>query len=409
MEYALRVSAGHELMKNSNINLLDEVEELRAQINLLKLGVNPHDLSRNDPEINYTTPLSMPIPILNQPYQNQPQQSSSNNRNQNNNQNRNQNHNQNRNNNWNNNNRNRNNRNRNVNCFICGQLGHGFRNCNNGQRIQQFFNQGNNQNNDNNNNQNRSNNPFEVNNLMVNGLSTPPIKAYDIVPDVWNQPAKVTIGELLENQQYRQDLQTALNTMDNREINVLDTTALYMNVKINGEFRKAIPDSGAATSVIDQATVTKLGLIMTSYQGENLQALESGIRVIGEVLQPQIQIGQANISIPLKVVSVQTPTFLLGMDWFKKFQAKLDVHQKTLEFQAQGRRYQTKVEFEKGNQINYIRFFGSVFLTSEEDENGISDEVIEVGLEESLRSDYAEGLSAQVLTLEPLAEEIKGQ
>ena len=30
MEYALRVSAGHELMKNSDINLLDEVEELRA-------------------------------------------------------------------------------------------------------------------------------------------------------------------------------------------------------------------------------------------------------------------------------------------------------------------------------------------------------------------------------------------
>src|ERR1043165_3811779 len=50
MEYALRVLVGHELMKNSDINLLDEVEELRAQINLLKLGVNPHDLNRNEPD-----------------------------------------------------------------------------------------------------------------------------------------------------------------------------------------------------------------------------------------------------------------------------------------------------------------------------------------------------------------------
>src|ERR1043166_4270684 len=57
----------------------------------------------------------------------------------------------------------------------------------------------------------------------------------------------------------------------------------------------------------------------------------------------------------------------------------------------------------------FIRFFGNVFLIPEEDENRISDEIIEVGLEESLGSDYAEGLSAQVLTLEPLAKEIKGQ
>jgi len=100
MEIAERIQRGQDLVKGSSVNYLEEMEELRHQINMLKLGVN-------EPEI---VEISTAEPVLNRPYNtNNNQSSNNNNRNWNNNRN-----NNNNNRNW-NNNRNNNNNNRNRN------------------------------------------------------------------------------------------------------------------------------------------------------------------------------------------------------------------------------------------------------------------------------------------------------
>src|SRR5687768_5426094 len=49
--------------------------------------------------------------------------------------------------------------------------------------------------------------------------STPPIKDYDVVPDIWNAQVHVTVGELLTNDTYRTQALTALNTVHNTQSN----------------------------------------------------------------------------------------------------------------------------------------------------------------------------------------------
>src|SRR5688572_18440459 len=103
-------------------------------------------------------------------------------------------------------------------CFRCQQFRHIAKNCpvQFSQNVQQNQNTGPTP------NQQTSNiNVIQesVNAVNMGAKSVPPIRDYDIVPDVWNQHAHVIIGELLANDQYRNDLHTAINTMENRTNN----------------------------------------------------------------------------------------------------------------------------------------------------------------------------------------------
>ena len=71
----------------------------------------------------------------------------------------------------------------------------------------------------------------------MNILSLPPVQPFDIVPNVWNAPVQTTIGSLLSAgaNDYSQDLITALNTTQNRDIGVneiepINTTAMKMKI-----------------------------------------------------------------------------------------------------------------------------------------------------------------------------------
>jgi hypothetical protein len=107
----------------------------------------------------------------------------------------------------------------------------------------------------------------------VNGLSVPPIKDYDIVPTIWNTLTNATVGELLANPHYRNELLTAIHTMENRELGERNinqvhskTTALYMTVRVNGKRIQVIPDSRAAVSIISDTTAENLGLKVSPVQ-----------------------------------------------------------------------------------------------------------------------------------------------
>src|SRR3989337_2606010 len=414
MESATKISAGYEIADGvkKEANLVEQVEDLKNQINNIMLA---NVLATSEPTINNLTPRNQQIPPLNRPYE-QPQQTQwqqpqwqqpqwQQPRQQNRNNNRNNNRSQvqcfgckgyghyrrdcpNNQQNWqqnppNNNNNNQNNRPNNG-----GQ---------NGQRNSRPNNGGwrNNNNSNNRNNQN-DNNPFRninnvqqpfqqtappyqfqsqpfqnppqqppqqnqypqnyhVNNVEVQAISTPPVKPYNIVPDIWNHPANVTIGELLANEKYRNDLQTALNTMKNKSVNNLDhskLTALTRKVNVNGEVYKAIPDSGAAISVISIKLVKKMGLEDKIVQEDSskLRALAGHISTRRVIKDAPLKIATAEIPIDLQVVDTTEEDFLLGMDWFNKYEVTLKTKEKELIFRSKGLLFKTFVNSEKVNK-----------------------------------------------------------
>ena len=181
-------------------------------------------------------------------------------------------------------------------------------------------------------------------------LSTPPIKPYDIVPDIWNKSANVTVGELLANNEYRNDLQTILNTMSNKSVNNLDhitTTALTMKINVGKKVVKTIPDSGAAISVISQGLAKRLGLTIEKVEKSDLRALAGNIKTIGVVRNAPLKIATANIPIDLQVVNTTEDDFLLGMDWFNKYEVVLDTKNKEIIFKSEGNLFKTQVNSEK--------------------------------------------------------------
>lgn len=362
MEVAERYVRGQELTKGNNANYLEEIEDLKHQVNMLKLGLERPEVIEVQAVGNPVPPLNKPLlqtqtypqQFVQNPQYTQGQQGWNNQRNQNSNARRNNN----------NNNRQRNRSRtqwdgqkeqlyREGKCFRCQGYGHIARNCPNQRNNDQGnANIRNNQGNNRRNNQDQG--QPQVNNLDLHLLSTPPQKPYDIVPDVWNAPAHATIGELLSNQGYRKDLQTALNTIDNRDVLSIDpvtTTALKMNIRLGNQRIKAIPDSGAALSIITTTLQKKLNLNYTPIAGQNVQALNSEARVIGVMEDTPIKIGQIIMKMNLRVVESPKDTLLLGMDWYQKYEVTLNTPKRMIEFTVEGTRYQTPIEFEQEETI----------------------------------------------------------
>ncbi|HET9433161.1 MAG TPA: hypothetical protein VFO37_05355, partial [Chitinophagaceae bacterium] len=141
----------------------------------------------------------------------------------------------------------------NIECSNCRQKGHKWRNCPTLPTPGQ------------NNNQN---NPFR----QVNALSRPPIQPYDIIPDMWNQAANVTFGELMVNEEYRQDVQQALQSMESPnqvfQIDPIKTSPMTIWVRLNNQRKEVVVDSGAALSLISLNLVKELGLVVTQEKDE---------------------------------------------------------------------------------------------------------------------------------------------
>src|SRR3989337_1010368 len=291
----------------------------------------------------------------------------------------------------------------NVQCFRCDNFGHMARNCrsrsnnqnnnqnnnsnrNNNPNRNNNSNQNNNFNNNRNNGQNNKNNRQNspnrrnVNNIEVpevQALSSPPIRNYDIVPDVWNQHAHVTVRELLANGEYRKDLMTALNTMDNRSVNQVEratTTALTMNVRIGEEVQTVIPDSGAAVSVISQKLAVKHEFVIKKLEEKELRAIGHEIRIIGIVEKVPLTIGTAKIPIDLRVINEEDDTFLLGMDWFNQYGVILNTKKKELIFTSESQDFRTYVKSEK---VKKTTIFYVTVVKESEDELEVDIPIIE--------------------------------
>src|ERR1043165_7631808 len=98
-------------------------------------------------------------------------------------------------------------------------------------------------------------------------LSLPPVQLYDIVSDIRNAQVHTTIGSLLASgpNDYGQDLTTALNTVQNRDIYInkiepINMTAMKMKLKIKDQVIVITPDTGVTMFIISDLLATQLGL-----------------------------------------------------------------------------------------------------------------------------------------------------
>jgi hypothetical protein len=120
-----------------------------------------------------------------------------------------------------------------------------------------------------------------------------------------------------------------------------------MKVRVNGQLVKAIPDSGAALSVISKKLADQLNVKISNAGEAGLSALGNPLTVIGVVANAPISIATAKIPIDLRVVNTSEETLLLGMDWFQKYNVNLNTPAKELTFKSQGNSFKTYVEFDK--------------------------------------------------------------
>ena len=194
----------------------------------------------------------------------------------------------------------------------------------------------------------------------VNRLSVPPIKDYDIVPTIWNTPTNATVGELLANPHYRNELLTAIHTMENHEssgrnINQVHskTTALYMTVRANGKRIQVIPNSGAAVSIVSDTTAKDLGLKISPVQKRNLSAFGNPLEVLGKT-EVILKIEDVKMPVSLLVVDSAQKNILLGMDWFDMYDVALDIPTREIMFVIGRQRIKTYVHFEQSELINCI-------------------------------------------------------
>src|ERR1044072_5321246 len=193
----------------------------------------------------------------------------------------------------------------------------------------------------------------------INGLSIPLVKDYDIVSTVWNTQANVTVGELLANLHYRNELLTAIHTMENRKssgkVNQVNskTTALYMPVQLNGKRIQVISDSEAAVSIILDMTARNMGLKVYPVPKRNLSAFRNPLEVLGKT-EAILKIEDVEMPVKLLVVDSEQTTILLGMDWFDTYDVALDIPTREIMFVIGRQRIKTYVYFEKSELINCI-------------------------------------------------------
>src|ERR1044071_1230766 len=133
---------------------------------------------------------------------------------------------------------------------------------------------------------------------------------------------------------------------------------------------------------------------------QKIQALNSQTQVVGIIENASIKIQQAKVPIHLRIVESTKPILLLGMDWHKKYQALVNVSERTLEFTTQGQRYRTVVEYGQEPQVNNFECFWTEIIDLEEEVDLIKEEDMEETIAYMAQPEEEE-------TIDPFLEEEK--
>src|ERR1044072_8834597 len=156
-----------------------------------------------------------------------------------------------------------------------------------------------------------------------------------------------------------------MNTIQNRdsqvnEIEPINTIVMKMKLRIKDKVITATPDTSAAMSIISNSLVKELGLLILPINPIKVQALNNITTMIEVIDEPPLKIQQAVVPVTLRVVKSLKPILLLEMDWHTKHAVVTNVGNNTLDFTAQGQRYQTVIEYGQTPTIDNVECFSVI-------------------------------------------------
>ena len=120
---------------------------------------------------------------------------------------------------------------------------------------------------------------------------------------------------------------------------------MKMKLRIKDKVIIVTPDTGVAMSIISDSLAKELGLPILPINPIKVQTLNNITTMIGVIDEPSLKIQQAVVPITLRIVKSPKPILLLKMDWHTKHAVVTNVGNNTLNFTAQGQRYQTVIEY----------------------------------------------------------------
>lgn len=198
---------------------------------------------------------------------------------------------------------------------------------------------------------------------VIQGVSKriKPVTKYDVVADVLDKPANITVRDLLtENPKYRRRLTSACKstrtlmqaqgieeTIALIEDEETDTTAVYSQVIIESHEIRTLIDCGAAKTCISKSLADALNLKIDT-SSENVFTLGNGSRqpALGIIYDVPIAVNE-NLVIPCNVeVLPYCPShFIIGNNWLNRAKARIDFNNHTLKVVYKGHKAELPIVF----------------------------------------------------------------
>ena len=191
----------------------------------------------------------------------------------------------------------------------------------------------------------------------------PPIR-YDIVSDVMNQKADISVADLMvAAPTLRRKLasackpkripitETSKETMAVIEEDDINTTAVYSKINIGDKTVKVLVDCGAAKTCMSKSLADALGLEIDA-ASESVFTLGNGSKqpALGVIYDVPIEV-QEDLIIPCTVeVLPSCPTHLIiGNNWLNRAKAKIDFNSSTLKVSYKNKKAEIEIFFLRKN------------------------------------------------------------
>jgi predicted aspartyl protease len=197
---------------------------------------------------------------------------------------------------------------------------------------------------------------------------------YNIVQDLKRHDAHVSFGQLLKNPQYRKQLKAEIERVEKDvNVNLAQThvndnnkyTAARCIIRYKMNPVEAILDSGAAACIISTSLASKLKLkphkasdiIVITADGQRKRSL-------GIITNTPLIIQGAQFTVDLQLIESTQDTLLLGINWFKTFDARMFFDQDKIRLRINNQLVESPIKC-----IEEHRPFFRILSTSIDDEN----------------------------------------
>ncbi|ORE00682.1 hypothetical protein BCV72DRAFT_326708 [Rhizopus microsporus var. microsporus] len=231
---------------------------------------------------------------------------------------------------------------------------------------------------------------------------TSPDIDYDIVSDVLDKTANITIRDLIKvANPLRKQLNDASkvkrkpakstenkNTVAFIEDEDLNTTAAYTKIQIGRKKITVLVDCGAAKTCMSKALADELGLEIDA-PSQSVFTLGNGTKqpALGMIYDVPVKVADS-LMIPISVEVLPTcPShFILGNNWFNRAKARIDFNKATLKVTYKNKTAELDITFLRKNETPKVNSYQQIYQNPVSiTNNKLARDIIE---DKNERSDY---------------------